>query len=107
MITLKKKFKEEKNTQETHQKRLEKQVEDLRNKLDMADQKFTGFKLEIESSPLNVLRNELAQKSIDVIELETKVHTANASRDDFKSKYEKVKKDLVAFKRQIDSEKEL
>jgi hypothetical protein len=37
MITLKKKFKEEKNTQETHQKRLEKQVEDLRAKLEMAD----------------------------------------------------------------------
>jgi hypothetical protein len=53
-----------------------------------------------------VLRNELAQKSIDVVELETKVHMANEQKDDFKYKYEKVKKDLVAFKRQIDSEKE-
>jgi len=41
------------------------------------------------------------------VELETKVHMANEQKDDFKLKYEKVKKDLVAFKRQIDSEKEL
>jgi len=54
-----------------------------------------------------VLRNELAQKSIDVVELETRVHMANEQKDDFKFKYEKVKKDLVSFKRQIDSEKEM
>jgi len=54
-----------------------------------------------------VLRNELATKSIEVVELETKVHMANEQKDDFKYKYEKVKKDLVSFKRQIDSEKEL
>ena len=54
-----------------------------------------------------MLRNELATKSIEVVELETKVHMANEQKDDFKYKYEKVKKDLVSFKRQIDSEKEL
>lgn len=54
-----------------------------------------------------MLRNELAQKSIDVVELETRVHMANEQKDDFKFKYEKVKKDLVSFKRQIDSEKEM
>lgn len=60
VLNIKKKFKEEKNTQETHQKRLEKTIEDQRLKLDSADIKFQNFKLEIEQSPLNVLRNELA-----------------------------------------------
>ena len=32
---------------------------------------------------------------------------ANEQREEVRSKYEKVKKDLVSFKRQIDSEKEL
>ena len=54
-----------------------------------------------------MLRNELATKSIDVVELETRVHMANEQKEEFRSKYEKVKKDLVTFKRQIDSEKEL
>ena len=46
-----------------------------------------------------MLRNELASKSIEVVELETRVHHANEQRDDYKTKYEKVKKDLVTFKR--------
>ena len=47
---------------ETEKKRAITQVDELKNKLELCDQKFINFKMEIEQSPLNVLRNELAQK---------------------------------------------
>jgi centrosomal protein CEP120 len=74
IINIKKKFKEEKNQLEHDKKRATNQVEDLKNKLEAVDKKFYAYKLEVEQSPLNVLRNELAQKNIEVVELETKVN---------------------------------
>ena len=65
----------------------------------MADAKFYAYKQEIEQSPLTVLRQELATKSIEVVELETKVVNANEQRDDFKHKYEQLKKDMVLMKK--------
>jgi hypothetical protein len=53
------------------------------------------------------LRQELATKSIEVVELETKVNNANEQRDDHRAKYEQLKKDMVLMKKQIDREKEL
>jgi len=53
------------------------------------------------------LRQELATKSIEVVELETKVNYANEQRDDHRAKYEQLKKDMVLMKKQIDREKEL
>ena len=49
----------------------------------------------------------MATKSIEVVELETKVNNANEQRDDFRHKYEQLKKDMVLMKKQIDREKEL
>jgi len=45
---------------ETHEKKLKQQNDELRAKLEQCDQKFFAYKQEIENSPLNVLRNELA-----------------------------------------------
>ena len=73
----------------------------------MADAKFYAYKQEIEQSPLTVLRQELATKSIEVVELETKVNTANEQRDDYRAKYEQLKRDMVLMKKQIDREKEM
>ena len=63
--------------------------------------------MEIEQSPLNVLRNELAQKQIEVVEMETKVARANEERNEYKQKFEKVKQDMIHLKKQIDKEKEM
>jgi len=38
--------------------------------------------------------------------METKVQRANEARDEYKAKFEKVKKDMIALKKQIDQEKE-
>lgn len=65
----------------------------------MADAKFYAFKQEIEQSPLSVLRHELATKSIEVVELETRVNNANEQRDDYRNKYEQLKRDMVLMKK--------
>ena len=39
--------------------------------------------------------------------MESKVARANEERDEFKTKFEKVKKDMIALKKQIDKEKEM
>jgi hypothetical protein len=36
------------------------------------------------------LRNELAQKYIEIVELETKVKNANEKKDEFKEKYQTI-----------------
>jgi centrosomal protein CEP120 len=81
-------------------------MEELRLRLENADKKFYAYKQEIEQSPLNVLRNELAQKSIEVVELESRFAQATEQKEEFKQKFEKVKKDMIALKRQIDTDKE-
>jgi len=44
---------------------------------------------------------------VDIVELESKVMRAVEERDDYRSKFEKVKKDMIVLKKQIDKEKEL
>jgi len=48
---------------------------------------------------LSVLRTELAYKSIEVIEQETKVTNANEQKEEFRQKFENVKKDMIALKK--------
>jgi hypothetical protein len=49
----------------------------------------------------------LAQKSIEVIEAETKIVNATEQKEDYKQKFDNVKKDMIALKRQLDREKEM
>lgn len=107
MIGVKKRFKEEKNLLETEKKKALAQVDELKARIDQMDSKFLSFKMEVEQSPLNVLRNELAQKQIQLVEMETKVQRAHEERDEFRKKFEKTKQDMIALKKHIDREKEL
>lgn len=106
VMSIKKRFKDEKNALETTNKRASNQIEDLKAKIDGAESKFRSYKVEIENSPLNVLRNELATKQIEIVELESKVSKALGDRDEYKTKYDQIKKDMIDLKRQIDREKE-
>ena len=63
-------------------------MEDLKSKMESMEHKFRSYKQEIENSPLNVLRNELATKQIEIVELESKCAKANNDRDEYKVKYE-------------------
>ena len=49
------------------------QVVEYQKKLEDASERFFGLKKEVEDSPLSVLRNELGQKQLEIVELETKV----------------------------------
>lgn len=42
-----------------------------------------------------------------MIEAETKIANAVESRDEYRQKFENVKKDMIALKKQLDREKEL
>ena len=53
-----------------------------------------------------VLRNELGTKQLEIIELESKVKAAMEQRDDYKEKFDQIKRDMIGLKRQIDQEKE-
>ena len=62
VLNVKKRFKEEKTALEHDKKKALAQMNDAVNKLEAADQRFYAYKQEVETSPLNVLRNELATK---------------------------------------------
>ena len=82
------------------------QVEDLKNRLDQADTRFYAYKKEIDESPISVLRQELAQKNIELIELQSKITNSNTEKEEFKKKYELIRKDMVTLKKTRDREKE-
>lgn len=107
VMSVKKRFKEEKQMLETTTKRQATQIEELNARLHEADTKFVAYKQSVEHSPLNVLRTELAQKQIEIVDLESKLAKSNEDRDEFRAKFERVKKDMIQLKKQIDHEKEL
>ena len=107
VLSVKKRFKEEKNQLETSNKKQATMIDELQNRLADADTKFVAYKQQIEHSPLNVLRNELATKQIQIVELESKIAKANEDKEEYKSKFDKVKRDMIQLKKQIDQEKEM
>jgi predicted nucleic acid-binding Zn-ribbon protein len=84
---------------ETQIKRQDKQVDDLQRRLADADSKFVAYKQSVEQSPINVLRNELAQKQIEIVDLESKMGRVAGERDEYKVKFDKLKKDMIALKK--------
>lgn len=100
------KFKEERQNLEMDKKRLAKEVADGHLLVEQAQSKFYALKSEVEESPLQVLRSELGQKQLELVEMQTKVKTANGIAEEFKLKFEQLKKDMVMLKRKIDQDKE-
>ena len=106
IMNIKKKFKEERMTLEADKKRLTKEMMDHQDKLKDASERYFNLKRDVEESPLSVLRNELGTKQIELVEMESRVRAAVEQRDDYRTKYDQIKKDMVALKRQLDLEKE-
>ena len=105
IVATKKRFKEERNFLEQDKKKLTSQLEECKQRLETAEPRFYQFKKEMDDSPINVLRHELGLKSLEIIELDNKLKLSNEQRDDFKKKFEQVKKDMITLKRNIDNEK--
>jgi hypothetical protein len=76
----------------------------LKSRAEQAEAKLLAFRRDIDESPLSVLRGELAQKNLELIESESKAKQATEERDDVKRKFELLKKDMVALKKQLDKE---
>lgn len=104
-MTIKKKFKEEKVTLETEKKRLTVQVEEHKARLEQLENKFYAYKKEMDENPISVMRNELAQKNIEIIELDSKVKKAQEEKEDFRKRYEQLKREMINLKKSIDKEK--
>jgi len=103
-VNVKKRFKEERTTLETDKKRLLTQIEELKARADSAEAKLLALKRDFDESPLSVLRGELAQKNIELIESETRGKKAIEERDDARRRFELLKKDMVSLKKQLDTE---
>ena len=74
--------------------------------MNTASEKYYNLKRDVEESPLSVLRNELGQKQLEIVEMESRVKAATEQREDYRIKYDQIKKDMIALKRQMDLEKE-
>ena len=106
IMNIKKKFKEERVQLENDKKRLTKEVGEYQVKMQEASDRYFGLKKEVEESPLSVLRQELGTKQLEIVELESRVKVSNEQRDDYRAKYDQIKRDMIALKRQLDLEKE-
>jgi len=54
-----------------------------------------------------VLRQELGSRQLEISELQSKVKSANELAEDYRKKFEQVKRDMIQLKRQIDKDKEI
>ena len=106
VMTVKKRFKEERTALETDKKRLSAQVEECKARMEDAEKKLYALRREVDESPLSVLRQELAQKALEIMDMDNKLKTAYEARDDFRKKFETLKRDMVTLKKQMDSEKQ-
>lgn len=106
IMNVKKRFKEEKMTLESDKKRLTNQLEEYKTRLEQADSRFYAFKKDIDESPLSVLRQELATKNLELSEAEARVQHAHDQRDQFKHQVDKLKREYVNLKKQIESERD-
>jgi len=104
IMNVKKRFKEERTVLEMDKKRLTVQVEELKNRAEAAEAKLFAYKRDIDESPLSVIRSELSQKNLELIESESKTKQASEERDEARRKFELLKKDMVALKKQLDRE---
>ena len=52
------------------------------------------------------MRQELGTKQLEIVELESKLKVSYEQRDDYRAKYDLIKRDMIALKRQLDLEKE-
>ncbi len=76
-MNVKKRFKEEKVMLEQDKKRLLAQLEEHKQRLEQMDTKYYAFKKDVDESPLSVLRQELGQKNLELIEMESKLKQSN------------------------------
>lgn len=58
-----------------------------------------SLKRDIEDSPLSVIRSELTQKNLELIESESKAKQAIEDRDEARRKFDQLKKDMVSLKK--------
>lgn len=54
-----------------------------------------------------MLRQELGSRQLEISELQSKVKSANELAEDYRKKFEQVKRDMIQLKRQIDKDKEI
>ncbi|TNV83154.1 hypothetical protein FGO68_gene15387 [Halteria grandinella] len=104
IMNVKKRFKEERTTLEMDKKKLQAATDELKGRAEHAEAKLLAFKRDIDESPLSVLRGELAQKNLELIESDTRAKQAQEDRDDYKRKFELLKKDMVTLKKTLDRE---
>lgn len=107
ILSIKIKFKDERLNLENDKKRLAKEVVDGHEKLEQAHSRFFALKTEVDSSPLQVLRTELGQKQLEISDLNSKIKQANMQVEDYKFKFDQLKRDMITLKRQIDKDKEV
>ena len=102
ILKIKNKFREERQGLETDKKRKEKEVLALQTNIEGAHERFYALKKEVEESPLSILRQELAAKNAEICDLQVRLKNAHADRDEYRTKFDHVKKDMVLMKVSID-----
>ena len=75
------------------------QVAELKATLETQQKEYQG-------SPINMLRQEITAKGIEIIELQRQLEKASQVKDQYKLQYEKMKIELIKMKKLLDEEKE-
>lgn len=106
IISIKKRFKEEKVHLEQDKKRLTNQLTAAKDALEQTESEFRGFKHEVDESPLSVLRSEIAKQNVEKMDLEAKLTKSREDTEAIQSQLERVKADFLKLRKQTEKEKD-
>lgn len=106
IITIKKRFKDEKLNFQNEIKNLKNQVEDSKALLNEVEQRYRDYRKDMEESPLTVLRTEVNKKNIEIAELNTRLQKANEDSAASSVKFKKLRQEYTKLKREAEREKD-
>ena len=106
IISIKRRFKEEKFGLENDKKTLKAQLEESKALLDEVEQRFRNYRKDMEESPLSVLRDDIGKKNIEIAELTTKLQKVGEDNASLNSKLKKLRNEHVKLRREMERQKE-
>jgi len=100
ITSVRKKHKDDRVQLEKERNILTAKNEDLQSKLSKLQDEYLGFRKEQETSPVNLIKNELSVKDSQIIQLRNEVNNANQIKEQYISYYDKLKQEIIRLQKE-------
>jgi len=107
IVTIKGKCKEEKAKMESQLAKIQEQLTKTKEQLEEITDKYNILKKELEESSVNILKQEISAKGLELIELERKLEKSIQAKELYKLQYGKIKEEIIRMREAAQTAKDL